>query len=187
MNIENIPQSESGLLVFISSRQSEEMTAPRRDAFRAIEEFPLTHPWAFEDMPASSEAAREHYMRYVSQANFVIWLVGRETTPAVADEIHACVAVQGRLLAFLLPSDVRDEQTNKLIDEVSQYAKWSMVEFPDSLGAHIKAALHDEIVRALRSSEPPGRLSWLNGQREETTYRSKRSWTSLGVPEDIAE
>lgn len=100
----NIPQSESGLMVFISSRQSKEMMAARRQADRAIDEFPLTRPWAFENMPASSEAARQHYLRYASEADFVIWLVGGETSPAVVDEIHACMGVQGRLLVFLLPS-----------------------------------------------------------------------------------
>lgn len=187
LSIEDIPQSESGLMVFISSRQSKEMMAARREADRAIDEFPLTRPWAFENMPASSEAAREHYLRYASEADFVIWLVGEETSPAVVDEIHACMGAQGRLLVFLLPSPSRDESTCELLNEVSKYTTWHEVESLDALGAHIRASLHDETVRAVRSPVPPGRVPQLNHQLAESISRSKRSWTSLGVPEDIAE
>ena len=187
MNDEIIQQSEPEFLVFISSRQSPEMVEARRQAYEVIDEFPLTRPWAFENMPASSEAAREHYLRYAYEADFVIWLVGRETTPAVVDEIHACMSVQGSLLAFLLPSNCRDIQTDQLINEVSGYVKWRPVESLGNLGANIRAALQDEIIRAVRNPNPPGRLPWLSRQREETIYRCKGSWTALGVPDDVAE
>ena len=183
----NIPQSESGLMVFISSRQSKEMMAARREADRAIDDFPLTRPWAFENMPASSEAARKHYLRYASGADFVIWLVGDETSQPVVDEIHACMGVQGRLLVFLLPSASRDESTSELLSEVSKYTTWHKVESLDALGSHIWAALHDETVRAVRSPVSPGRIPQLKRQLAESISRSKRSWTSLGVPEDIAD
>ena len=187
MNDEIIQQSELEFLVFISSRQSPEMDEARHEAFKTIDEFPLTRPWAFENMPASSENAREHYLRYASQADFVIWLVGRETTLAVVDEIQACMSVQGKLLAFLLPSGRRDKQTKQLINEVSDYAKWQPVDCVDNLGANIRAALQDEIIRAVRNPNPPGRLPWLRRQREEAIYRCKRSWIALGVPGAIAE
>ena len=183
----NIPHSEYGLTVFISSRQSPEMMAARGEADRAIDEFPLTRPWAFENMPASSEASREHYLRYASEADFVIWLVGEETSAAVVDEIHACMGVQGRLLVFLLPSTSRDESTSKLLNEVSKYTTWHEVESLDTLGDHIRAALHDETIRAVRNPVLPGRIPQLKRQLAESISRSKRSWTSLGVPEDIAD
>ena len=155
MNDEIIQQSESEFLVFISSRQSPEMDEARRQAHEVIDEFPLTRPWAFESMPASSEAAREHYLRYAYQSDFVIWLVGRETSPAVVDEIQACMSVQGKLLAFLLPSQCRDEQTKRLVDTVSGYATWRQIDCADDLGANIRAALQDEIIRSVRNPNPP--------------------------------
>ena len=36
------------------------------------------------------------YLRAVSNADFVIWLVGRETPPAVVDEIQTCISVEGK-------------------------------------------------------------------------------------------
>ena len=178
--------SESGLLVFISSRQSEEMKQARCEAEKAIDEFPLTRPWVFENMPASSEDARDHYVRYASKADFVIWLVGDETTSAVVDEIHACMSVHGRLLAFMLPTISRDEHTCKLIDEVSEYAKWREIEAIDELGTHIRAALRDEIIRQFQNPELPGRRPRLIREREETILRCKQSWTVLGVPDAVA-
>ena len=187
VNDKCIQQSEPEFLVFISSRQSPEMDEARCEAFKAVDEFPLTRPWAFENMPASSEPAREHYLRYAYQADFVIWLVGGETTPAVVDEIQACISVQGKLLAFKLPSVCQDEQTKQLIKKVSGYVTWRRVGQIGNLKANIRAALQDEIIRAVRNPEPPGRLPWLRQQREETVYRCKRAWTALGVPDEIAE
>ena len=36
--------------------------------------------WAFEDAPASSEAARNRYIRNAGRADIVIWLIGSTTT-----------------------------------------------------------------------------------------------------------
>ena len=102
-------------MVFISSRQDDEMKPYRDEADSAIDAFPLTRPWAFENMPASSESAREYYLRNAAEADYVVWLVGAETTQPVSDEIHICISVQGKLLAFLVPSISRDESTNDFL------------------------------------------------------------------------
>ncbi len=186
MDREGIQRSESELVVFISSRQDDEMKSYRDEADRTIDAFPLTRPWTFENMPASSESAREYYLRNAAKADYVIWLVGRETTQAVVDEIHICISVHGKLLAFMLPSQSRDEQTNKLIGEVSGYAKWRTVESPDELGEQIKAAIYDESIRGIRDPAPQGRTEYLLGLRKESIARCKQSWIALGVPDDDA-
>ena len=152
MNEEKIPRSESDLLVFISSCQDAEMEPARQAAFRAIDEFPLTRPWAFENMPASSQFAREHYLNNAAKADFVIWLIGGRTSQAVIDEIHTCMSTQGRLLPFKLPSGFRDEQTERLLKEISGYAKWHPVKSADRLGEHVIAAISDDIVRAAQGT-----------------------------------
>ena len=188
MNEEKIQRSQSDLLVFISSCQDSEMEPARNEAFRAIVEFPLTRPWAFEKMPASPQSAREHYLQNAADADFAIWLIGERTTQPVIDEIHTCVSVQGKLLAFKMPSRSRDKQTNKLIDDISDYAKWRTVECVDQLGVHIKAAISDEIVRSARdSATPPGHRTHLSESYALSIEQCKYSWTTLGVPDDIAD
>ncbi len=154
---------------------------------RAISSFPNCREWAFENTPASSESARDYYLRNSARADFVIWLVGSETTQAVADEIHACMAGHGRLLAFRLPGGARDERTQRLVDEVSEYAKWCDVHALANLEEDIKAALSDEINRLVRNPEPPGRIHKLKELQRESLARCKLTLTSLGVPDEIAD
>ena len=79
MNVKQIRPSEDLLQVFISSRQDpedEEMSRARSLAIKEVDAFPLTKVWAFEDAPASSEDARDRYVRNASRADMVIWLIG---------------------------------------------------------------------------------------------------------------
>ena len=173
-------------MVFISSRQDDEMKPYRDEADSAIDAFPLTRSWAFENMPASSESAREYYLRNAAEADYVVWLVGAETTQPVIDEIHTCISAQGKLLAFLLPSISRDESTKRLLEEVGNYAKWRTVESPGELGDHIEAAISDDIIRGTRDPAPRDRSRRLMRLHGENIARCKRSWVALGVPEDVA-
>ena len=63
MTKETIRTSEEELLVFISSRQDEEMARARDLAIETVNNYLGTRVWAFEDAPASSEAARDRYVR----------------------------------------------------------------------------------------------------------------------------
>ncbi len=182
------PRSETDLLVFISSRQSPEMEQARRDAESAVDCFPNCRVWAFESMPASSEPPHEYYLRAVSNADFVIWLVGQETPPAVVDEIQTCISVKGRLLAFMLPTEARDEQTRQLAQTIkeSAYATWRNVDDPADLKNEIRSALSDGINRLVRNPEPPGRKHRLKGLYRESLARCKHSLRILGVADEVA-
>ena len=184
-----VRRSEPDLLVFISSRQSPELEQGRRDAERAVDGFPNCRVWVFENMPASSEPPREYYLRAVANADFVIWLVGQETPQAVVEEIHTCISVEGRLLAFMLPAETRDEQTRQLVKKVkeSAYATWRTVDDPADLQNEIQAALSEEINRLVRNPEPPGRKHRLQELHRESLARCKQSLTILGVSDDIAD
>ena len=181
-------RSENDLLVFISSRQSIELEQARRDAESAVDGFPNCRVWAFESMPASSEPPHDYYLRAVANADFVIWLVGQETPPAVVDEIQTCMSVEGRLLAFMLPAETRDEQTRQLVEAIkeSEYATWRNVDDPTGLRDEIQAALSDEVNRLVRDPEPPGRKHRLKELHRESLARCKQSLTILGVSDDIA-
>ena len=184
-----IRRSEPDLLVFISSRQSPAIEQARCDAERAVDGFPNCRVWAFENMPASSEPPHEYFLRAVANADFVIWLVGQETPDAVAAEIHTCISEEGRLLAFKLPAETRDDQTRQLVRKVkdSAYATWRNVDDPADLIDEILAALSGELNRLVRNPQPPGRKHRLKELHRESLARCKQSLTILGVSDDVAD
>ncbi len=181
-----IRPSEDPLLVFISSRQDEELSRARALAIATVADYPGMRVWAFEDAPASSEAARERYITNAGRADLVIWLIGSTTTTAIVEEVSACTRAQGKLLAFKLPATDRDDKTESLIKRVSDYATWRTVENVEDLPAHIKSALTDEILRRYRDPAPVNHDLFLRQKHRESTADTKRLWTTLGVPEDIA-
>ena len=184
---QEIQRSESDLVVFISSRQTPDMERPRQDAQSAVESFPNCRVWAFENMPASSENARDRYVHSVAGSDFVIWLVGEETTQPILDEIHTCISTEGRLLAFILPNKACDAQTQSLIQAAEEYATWHEVDDLDDLYEIVKAALSDEINRQIHNAVPRGREQKLRELRRESIARCKRYFATLGVSDSIAE
>ena len=183
---EVVHRSENNLLVFISSRMSTEMKRAREIAVEAIEGVEFGRPWAFEFSPASSESADDSYLRKVREADFVVWLAGRETTQPVVREINEAITFGRRLLAFKLPSIERDANTLALIERVGDYAKWKDVPSIDQLSEHIRKSVADEIIRGLRDPSPPSRASKLNQDYRLSVSRCKDDWISLGVEEHIA-
>ena len=186
MTDELIRPSEDPLLVFISSRQDEELSRARDLAIKEVDSYPGMKAWAFEDAPASSEQARDRYITNAGRADFVIWLIGSATTTPIVEEVSACLRAQGKLLAFKLPAPERDDETESLIKRVSDYATWKTVENVEDLPAHIKSALTDEMLRRYRDPAPVNHDLFLKQKHRESIAETKRLWTTLGVPEDIA-
>ena len=184
-----IRPSEDPLWVFISSRQDpedSEMSHARELTINEVAKYPGMNVWAFEDAPASSETARVRYIRNAGRADIVIWLIGPTTTDPIVEEVSVCMRNQGRLLAFKLPAAERDDQTEALINEVSGYATWKTVDNIEELPAHINAALTDEMLRRYRDPAPVNHDLYLMQKHRESIADTKRLWTSLGVPDDIA-
>ena len=178
--------SESDLLVFISSVMDDELTPARNSATATIKEMDLSRPWAFEYTPASSEAASDAYLRKVEDADFVIWLVGSRTTQPVVNEIHRCLATQGHLLIFKLPAGERDEETETLLREAGKAVKWKEVGDLFTLESEIKLALHDEIIRAWRDPLRRTRNQSLDRARDRSLAECAVSLSALGVDGDVA-
>ena len=146
--------SEPPLLVFVSSRQDDELSRARELAIKEVDSYPGMQVWAFEGAPASSEAARDLYIRNAGRADIVIWLIGSTTTKPVVEEVSACMMARGRLLAFKLPAEERDDETERLIKRVEDYAKWKAVENVEHLPARIRESLIDEMVRGVSGPGP---------------------------------
>ena len=183
---EPIRPSENPLLVFISSTQDEELSRARTLAIDTVDNYPGMRVWAFEDAPASSERARDRYITNAGKADLMIWLIGSTTTTPVVEEVNACMRAQGKLLAFKLPSAERDDGTESLIKRVSDYATWKKVQNIEDLPAHIRTALTDEMLRKYRDPAPVNHDQFLKQKHRESIADTKRLWTTLGVPEDIA-
>ncbi len=126
------------------------------------------------------------YLRKVKEADFFIWLIGRNTTQPVVDEVNACIAAGRRLLAFKFPAAHRDERTRALVDDVATYVKWQNVQDIDDFASHLKIAVSDEFIRALRDPDPPARKHRLEELMRLSLATCKLSWTTLGVSDDIA-
>ena len=116
----------------------------------------------------------------------MIWLIGSTTTTPIVEEVSACMRAQGKLLAFKLPAPERDDETESLIKRVSDYTTWKNVENVEDLPAHIKSALTDEMLRRYRDPAPVNHDLFLKQKHRESIADTKRLWTTLGVPEDIA-
>ena len=186
MTEETIRASEHPLLVFISSRQDEELSRARTLAIDEVANYPGMKVWAFEDAPASPEQARDRYISNAGRADLVIWLIGSTTTTPIVEEISACMRAQGRLLAFKLPATQRDDETETLIKKVSGYATWREVRDEANLSDHIHVALTDEMLRRARDPAPVNHDLYLKQKHRESVAETKRLWTTLGVPDEIA-
>lgn len=187
MMTQEVHSNEQPLMVFISSRMSEEMEYPRQLAVDTINNLDYGRPWAFEYAPASSEPADRTYLRKVSEADFVLWLVGSETTPAVTDEITTAITYERRLLVFILPFENRDHRTEKLLGYVSDYTKWKEIHTVDDLAVQIKQSLSDELTSALRNPVSPNRRAKLQYERRLSVSRCKTAWLAIGVDDALAD
>ena len=185
--MDDLNRSESDILVFISSVMTEELQWARNAAKDVIESLDFGKSWAFEFTPASSEDLEEAYLRKVSESDFVVWLVGNNTTDPVVNEINQCLASNRRLLVFRLPSKDIDETTISLLEEVGSVTKWQEVESIDELRDCIRLTFADEVIRALRDSTPRLRNKRLTELNSWSVSRCKATWQSLGVPEEIAD
>ena len=116
----------------------------------------------------------------------MIWVIGSTTTTPIVEEVSACMRAQGKLLAFKLPATGRDRETESLIKSVSDYATWKTVENVEDLPTHVSAALTDEILRRYRDPAPVNHDLYLKQKHRESIAETKRLWTTLGVPDDIA-
>ena len=187
MTDESIRSSEDPLSVFISSMQDDELSRARALAIETVGSYSGMKVWAFEDAPASSEAARDRYIRNAGSADLVIWLIGSTTSDPVVEEVDACLAAGGRPLPFLLPAQHRDSQTEELIRRVQKVVTWRKVEDIERLPEHIRTALSDEIARRVRNPVPWNHDLYLDQKYQESIADTKRLWTTFRVPDDVAE
>ncbi len=163
------------------------MESARTIAVEAIKQVEFGRPWAFEFTPASAETAEGTYLRKVREADFVVWLVGAETTQPVVDEVNEAISSARKLLVFKLPVEQRDSQTQDLLDRVGNYVKWSEVDSIENLPVSISESVADAIIHAVRNPFIPARRQKLLQDLRLSVSRCKEQLLSLGVEEFVAE
>lgn len=177
---------ERPLKIFISSVMNDDLSEARKEIVKYIKRSQGFVPWAFEFIPASSEDVEKGYLRQVREADFVIWLVGENTTEPVEKEIREALSSNRRLLAILMPVTQRDETTRNLIDEAGNYVKWAGVTADNPLLEVLEKTLLDEIIRAVRDKPGLGRISRLQELENGSRARCIARWQAAGVSLDKA-
>ena len=183
----NLRAGERPLKGFVSSVMSPELQRARETVVNTLGHVPFLTSWAFEYTPASSEPVDQGYLRHVREADVVVWLVGKDVTEPVQNEIRETMASSRRLLAFLLVDSSRQSpSTVSLIQEVGNYAKWTHVSDLADLSRVIQLTIGDELVRAMRDTPGMGRLARLEEVGRFSRARCIMRWQGAGVPRTLA-
>jgi hypothetical protein len=179
-------QSEPAPRAFISSVMTPELEPIRAEVIAALDHASNIVPWAFETSPASSEPVIEGYLRKVREAAFVIWLAGESTTTPVEAEIGEALAANRRLLVFVLPTQHREQRTQALLDQVRESVHYRELADTAVIGAEVRAAVADEISRALAGAPAPGTAGRLSSLWRASHARCIQKWQAAGLTSDLA-
>lgn len=178
------------LKVFVSSRMTSELQWARKAARTAFADSQFYSPWIFEESPASSEAPIEHCLRHVRDSDFVVLLIGSDTTNAVCAEVHEALTHRIPLLVFLFPAEHRTSEAQTLIAEVGQQATWKKVRSKTDFHRQLDQAIADELALAVRSGHHRMRLTTRRARLEElgrvSRARCINRWLATGLPYSLA-
>jgi hypothetical protein len=163
-----------------------ELEPIRAEVIAAFDRASNIVPWAFESSPASSEHVVEGYLRKVREAAFVIWLAGDSTTDPVEAEIGEALAANRRLLVFVLPTQHREQRTQALLDRVREVVHYRELADTAEIGAQVRAAVADEISRALAGAPAPGAAGRLSSLWRASHARCIQKWQAAGLTSDLA-
>ena len=175
---------ESPLVAFVSSRMSSDTGWARKVSFEVLNRRDWLTPWLFEQTPASSEPVVESYLSKVRAADLVIWLIERQTTQAVHNEISTALETGRRILMMRITPPPSDPETESLISQVG--SKWDFVSDSADLRGKLQAALGDEIVRAWRTAGRSTKRAVLDVLAARSRSRCIDRWLATGLPEEIA-
>ena len=176
---------EPPLVAFVSSHISDQTRWARKTVAAVLRQSGQFKPWSFEDAPASSEPLDDSYLAKVREADLVVWLVERETTEPVCDEILAARETNRRILIFRITPPPSDTGTESLITHVG--TKWDYVADSADLQGKLQAALEDEIVRAWRAAGRSTKPATLDTLSAQSRSRCIERWLAAGIPNKIAE
>ena len=173
------------LVAFVSSRVSDQTRWARQTVADVLQQSGQFQPWLFEDAPASSEILVDSYLTKVREADLVIWLVERETTKPVRDEISAALEATRPILMFRITPPQSDSETESLITRVG--TKWDYVADSADLKGKLQAALGDAIVRAWRAAGRPTKPATLDTLSARSRSRCIDRWLAAGISHEIVE
>ena len=176
---------EPPLVAFVSSHISDQTRWARKTVAAVLRQSGQFKPWLFEDAPASSEPLGDSYLTKAREADLVIWLVERETTEPVRDEILAARETNRRILTFRITPPPSDTGTESLITRVG--TKWDYVADSADLRGKLQAALGDEIVRAWRAAGRSTKPATLDTLSARSRSRCIERWLAAGILNMLAE
>ena len=175
---------EAPLFVFVSSRISPQTLWAREAVAEVLQQPGWLTPWLFDQTPASSEPLTDSYLTKVREADLVIWLVERETTKPVRDELLAARETNRQILMFRITPPPSDPVTESLITHVD--TKWKYVVDSSDLKRNLEASLGDEIVRVWRAAGRSTKPAIPAALGARSRSRCIDRWLAAGIPEKIA-
>lgn len=162
------------------------LNGARQVAVDTLDATPFLSAWAFEFTPPSPEPADDTYLRHVREADFVIWLAGREVSQPVVNEVREALAVRQKLIIVRYGTEERTGACRALLDEVGLAAKYADARNDGELASAIELAMGDQIVRALRGEPSLGRLARIEELGRASRARCVARWRAAGLPRDLA-
>jgi hypothetical protein len=183
-----VQPSETPLKVFVSSVMDDEMGPWREAIAETLVAASFLRAWMFEYTPASSERLDYSYLRHVRDSDFVVWLVGRNTTEPVTREIGEAISERRRLLVFLLPLEPRDSATQELLTKTKKVAKRSpLLKDVSELEDVLRRTIDDEVARAVRNAPRWNSLEGYEQLGKASQSRCAGRWARAGVGLSQAE
>jgi hypothetical protein len=175
--------------MFLSSVMTDDLQWARDEVVSSLSEVPFLVSWAFEYTPASSEELDDSYLRHVRDAAFLVWLVGDEVTPPVANEVHEALASRTRLIMLMLPAQNRSAACEALVARARPRAKYRELSEPDpgELKLELNLALADEIVRAVQGLPGLGRVALVEERGRASRARIVERYQAAGVSAALAQ
>ena len=175
---------EAPLVVFVSSRISDQTLWARNATFDVLQQPDWIVPWLFEHTPASSESLPDCYLGKVRSSDLVIWLVDETTTPPVRNEIVAALETSKRILMFRISPPPSDSATELLVTHVG--TKWDYVADSIDLKVKLRMALGDAIVSNWRAAGRTTTPPMLDVLHDRSRSRCVDRWLATGLPQELA-
>lgn len=124
-----VKPSEPRLVVFISSLMGK-MKGERDTAYRTIDSFPITRPWAFEYTSASSQNVDDAYLSKVRTCDIFLMILGKDYSEPVVLEYRTAIESRKPTLIFVTAGE-KDEKQTEFIDSLPpKYAPYTDSERP---------------------------------------------------------
>jgi tetratricopeptide (TPR) repeat protein len=145
--------------IFVSSKMHGGALRAERDAvIAAVQELPLTDPWAWEtSADAGPYCSESECIRQAGNSDGLVLIVDDEVTPITRKEAAAARRGGAPVFLMLKTGAERDAELDRFIRELRRYATTANFSSPKELRTRVTSALRTFFLRSWRSRIPATR------------------------------